>query len=263
MKFLRNLFPNKIEEIVGQEFDAELAPDQVFAVVGDIHGTLSLASKIVAKIESVASENTLNCETIVFVGDYVDRGEESRQVLGLLVDLQQKDPNRYICLRGNHEQMMLDFLDDPEKFGGRWLRNGGLQTLASFGVGGVTASSPAIVLKKARDNFRDSMPDGLETWIRNLPFTWQSGNVFVSHAGADPCSEMSDQMEQSLIWGHREFLTKQRQDGQWVVHGHFIVDHPVAEGGRINIDTGAYFSGKLTAALIGPNALVFAVASTT
>jgi serine/threonine protein phosphatase 1 len=258
MKFLKDLFFGKNQEVVLPEFNAEIAPDQVFAVVGDIHGMLSLATKIVEEIDRAASESKLSCQKIIFVGDYIDRGEESRQVLNFLRDLQQKDPDRYICLRGNHEQMMLDFLDDPEKFGGRWLRNGGLQTLASFGVGGVTASSAGDVLAKARDSLLECLPKGLETWIHELPFTWQSGNVLVAHAGADPNCPVTDQHEHSLIWGHRDFLTKHRQDGQWVVHGHFIVDQLVAENGRINVDTSAYFSGELSAAIIGPGVLLFA-----
>lgn len=211
-----------------------IAPDTPFQAVGDIHGRADLLERLLEKLDPALQT--------VFVGDYVDRGEESAQVLTRLKD------SDAICLKGNHEQMMLDFLDAPERRGPLWLHNGGLQTLASFGVG--LAESTPEALGQARDALHEAMGKELRDWLRALPLDWQTGNVAVVHAGADPALPIDDQAPDTLIWGHPEFDSVQRADGIWVVHGHTIVGGPSAEDGRVSIDTGAFATGRLTAATV-------------
>lgn len=222
-----------------------VSPDAPFQAVGDIHGRADLLERLIPMLDDGM--------TRVFVGDYIDRGEDSAAVLARLME------SGAICLKGNHEQMMLDFLDSPERRGGRWLRNGGLQTLASFGVGLSDAADPA-ALKEARDALRERMGEEMERWLRNLRLDWSSGNVAVVHAGADPELPMEDQAPEVLIWGHPAFERVQRRDGLWVVHGHTIVDAPGTEGGRISIDTGAYATGRLTAATVAEGEVTFLAA---
>lgn len=228
-------------------FRAELAPDAAFVVIGDIHGRLDLLEKMIEKLADKLGSDV----TLVFVGDYVDRGEDAAGVLSRLQILQAGLwPGKVVCLRGNHEAMLLDFLDGPELEGPFWLAHGGMQTLASFGILPPSHSATARDLCLARDRLIDALgPDRLE-FLRSLALTYESGNVLVSHAGANPHSPVHAQDEKHLLWGHPDFLNTDRKDGIWVVHGHTIFDMAQVKNGRISVDTGAYATNILSAAHI-------------
>lgn len=226
-----------------QAFDP-VAPGQPFYGIGDIHGCAGLLERLLGQLTPGVP--------VVCVGDYVDRGEQSAAVLRLL----SRRPDT-VCLRGNHEQMMLDFLTRPQKVGRVWLRNGGLQTLASFGVKGVTIGTTGAALDAASAALREAMGQDLIAWMDALPGLYQSGTVAVVHAGADPAVPMASQDAKTLFWGHPEFNRRERTDGIWVMHGHTIVPEPVAEHGKIAIDTGAYATGRLTAALVAEGEVQF------
>jgi serine/threonine protein phosphatase 1 len=228
-------------------FDAPLAPEQPLAVIGDVHGRDDLLGRLLAVVSAKAPD-----AQVVLVGDLIDRGERSAEVLRRVAG-----QGAWLCLKGNHEAMCLEFLDEPERYGPRWLFNGGLQTLASFGVGGVTERSRGEALRQARDRLRGAMGEALIGWLRERPLLWQSGNIVVVHAGADPERPVAGQDEQALLWGHPKFEEVPRQDGLWVVHGHTILPQPIVEAGRIGVDTGAYATGRLTAALIGAGGVEF------
>ncbi|WP_370160894.1 metallophosphoesterase [Limimaricola soesokkakensis] len=223
------------------DFDAALAPAKPLAVIGDVHGRADLLTLMLKQLEQDAPDHQ-----IVLVGDYLDRGEDSRAVLEKLYARSD-----LICLKGNHEAMCLEFMKDPERHGPRWLRNGGLQTLASFGVGGLGQGNDPARLVAARDALAAALGAETLAWLQDLPLSWRSGNVAVVHAGADPELPLSLQQEQALLWGHPDFERVSRQDGVWLVHGHTIVDQVKRQKGRIAVDTGAYASGRLSAALIG------------
>lgn len=238
-------------------FNAVLAPDVPFYAIGDIHGCDSLLERLILKLATLAHPEA----RLVCVGDYVDRGEQSAEVLRRLFDMQKVAGDLMVCLMGNHEHMMLRFLDDPAEHGARWLRYGGLQTLASFKVSGLPGSAaPDQEWFALRDDFRTALGPDLESWVRGLPSLWETGNVSVVHAGADPSVPISDQQRSTLLWGHSEFSNMPRPDGQWVVHGHTIVDAAQAKGGRISVDTGAYATGKLTAVLVESGKVSFLAA---
>lgn len=187
----------------------------------------------------------------VFVGDYVDRGERTAETLATLRTYQEKVPGQVICLRGNHEQMLQRFLHDPARHGARWLRHGGLQTLASYAISppqGEGASEKSWIA--CRNALQVAFGPATEAWLHELPDWWQTGNVAVMHAGADPAKSLEEQEQHSMLWGHPDFESTCRSDGNWVVHGHTIVDWPRPEEGRIPVDTGAYATGRLTFALI-------------
>jgi len=152
--------------------------------------------------------------------------------------------------------MLLKFLEDPAGSGPRWLQYGGLQTLASFGVGASIRNTDA-ALETARNELAEAMGAPLLTWLRTLPTLWQTGNVAVVHAGADPAQPLEAQPPRVLKWGHREFDRQPRQDGVWVLHGHTIVARPEAANGRIAIDTGGYATGRLSAAYVSPGSVRF------
>lgn len=242
MQFLSRIFGKK------PLFTAELAPEASFVAVGDIHGRMDLLDKIMGLLPK-------NDMPLIFAGDYVDRGEDSASVLRYLLDATSEDHLR--CLKGNHEAMMLEFLEDPQRAGKRWLVNGGLQTLASFKVPVSRADPGGEELIDISKKLADAMGPDLIRWVADLPTFWTSGNVTVLHAGADPALPLDRQLEQTLLWGHDAFGKVPRTDGQWVIHGHTIVPEPISKSGVISIDTGAFATGKLTAASISPGAVTF------
>ncbi|WP_372921995.1 metallophosphoesterase [Roseovarius sp.] len=231
-------------------FDAPLAPDTPFYAIGDVHGCKAQMDQL---LNLIAAEK--NQGTIVFVGDYVDRGEQSAQVLRALYE--RRDDPQLTCLVGNHEDMMLQFIDAPIRSGPRWLRNGGLQTLVSFGVSGVSAQPDEETLTRAGEDLKSAIGSGMLDWLRALPTRWQSGNIAVVHAGADPTEPMALQTDEVLKWGHSDFATQPRSDNTWVLHGHTIVEAPTVRDGRIAIDTGAYATGRLTAAYVSEEDVTF------
>lgn len=212
-------------------------PSSPFYVIGDVHGRADLLGQLLERLELGVP--------VICVGDYIDRGEHSARVLRLL-----RGRRDIRCLMGNHEQMLLRFLDEPERRGRHWLRNGGLQTLASFGIAGLSDSARGADLRAARNALRKAMGDDLIDWIAHLPTIYRDGNVAVVHAGADPEHPIDDQAEEALLWGHPRCGRTPRRDGIWIAHGHTIVDRPRASEGIISVDTGAYATGRLTAALV-------------
>lgn len=257
MRFLDRLKRSFREEPKRPPFSAPIAPNGDVIVVGDIHGSLHLLNRLLERIDTHIEAAGIAAPHLVFTGDYVDRGEDSQGVLRQIFELQQVMPDKVICLKGNHEQFMTKFLDDPGPNGARWFRNGGLQTLASYGIGNVTETSPAERLRDARDQLDAHLVDGQRDWLDGLPLMWRSGNLVVAHAGADPSVGFDTQKNRHLIWGHRDFLKLPRSDGTWVAHGHYFVDQAMAEDGRINVDSGACFTGVLSAAVIRPGSIEF------
>ena len=237
-----------------------IQPDRPFYAIGDIHGSLGLLEQLLEQIDADVEARGETAVDLVLLGDYVDRGEGSAQVLQRLEQLSTLFPEQVTCLKGNHEQMMIDFLADPARAGRRWLRNGGLQTLASYGVGGVSDMSGPRALEEAAHALRQQIPEEVLSWLEGLPSLWQSGNVVCVHAGLDPERALADHPEEILIWGHPRFAQVPRQDGLWVIHGHTVVADPRVEGGRISVDLGAYYSGRLCAAAVAPGGVDFLVA---
>jgi serine/threonine protein phosphatase 1 len=232
---------------------APIRPETPVWAVGDIHGRSDLALAILERIlgREPAPEEPVR---IVFLGDYVDRGEDARGVLELMADMAGWEEVAPVFLLGNHEAMLLGFLEDPEREA-RWLRVGGLQTCLSFGVGAYETVSPG-ELARIRDELAEAVAPHIG-FLRALSPLHRSGNVLFVHAAADPALPPERQKTDVLLWGHPEFEREPRADGLWVVHGHHVVDLPRIERGRIAIDTGAYFSGCLTAALIAEGRVEF------
>lgn len=212
------------------------SPEEDVEAIGDIHGRMDLLRALPA-VEPGA--------TRIFVGDLVDRGPDSRAVIEHVHA--QSIAGECVCLMGNHEAMFLKFLREPES-ARRWLHFGGMQTLASFGVGGVTENATDSTLRDAARAVAGAVSFDLVAWLEDRPAIWSSGTLFVVHAGLDPMRPPDAQARDVAIWGHPDFGTIPRKDRQWVVHGHTIVDAPVVRNGVVSIDTGAYATGRLTLA---------------
>ncbi len=226
-----------------------ISSDGPFVAIGDIHGCLPQMESLLLQCDGPGPR--------IFLGDYVDRGPQSAQVLARLYTLQTQDPANIICLKGNHEAMMLDFIDDPLGCGVRWLKYGGLDTLASYGIGAATATEDALDVANALEK---ALPDGMLAWLRDLPMRWSSGNMHCVHASMNPDKAPDAQSENALLWGHPNFFAKRRTDDQCVIHGHTIVPKGAVCDGRISVDTGAYRGGALTAVAISDNSARFVTA---
>ena len=208
-----------------------VAPVAPFRAVGDIHGRADLLARVLDRPGP----------PLVCVGDYIDRGPDSAGVLRMLA----ARPD-ITCLMGNHEEMLLAFLDAPDLAGPRWLHNGGVETLASFGISPAPGPQSVSALTEAAETLRAAMGEILLDWLRNLPSIWRSGNVAVVHAGADPARPLDAQTPETLHWGHPSFPGRRRRDAAWIVHGHVIVPEPRIQDGVVSIDTGAWATDRLT-----------------
>ena len=223
--------------------------------IGDIHGRADLLIALLQKIEQDAA--ALGGEPLtVFVGDYVDRGDHSRDVLECLSLIEVEAQSEIVFLRGNHEQMMLDFLEMPER-GARWLRFGGLATLMSYGLRGMTGTATAEHLEELRDRLAAAVDPAHLDFLDRLAHYHLAGNLLFVHAGADPALIPEMQDPEVLMWGAPGFGRTARGDGFWVIHGHTIVEQARAAGGIVSIDTGAYVTGRLTAARIHGGEVAF------
>lgn len=221
--------------------------------VGDIHGRADLLKDLLGRIVREAP-GWAGPPLIVFLGDYVDRGPASRQVLEALVKLAADRQIETAFLRGNHEDMLLRFLGAPET-GPAWIEEGGIATLESYGLKPVGPGADPAALEGLARRLAAAMGPHL-AFLKATLMWHRSGDLLFAHAGADPAQPPDRQSAQALLWGHPDFMTRarrggrQRRDGLWVVHGHIVVPLGYAEEGRIAVDTGAYATGRLTAARI-------------
>ncbi|MEP5762830.1 MAG: metallophosphoesterase family protein [Litoreibacter sp.] len=225
-------------------------PDQPLFIVGDLHGRLDLFEKMLERVDGAIGIVKLRNPLLVFVGDIVDRGPDSAGVVRRMMELTAEFPQNVVCIRGNHEQMLLDFLDAPAVRYSRWMRNGGVETCKSFGLSVQGENEDPQVVG---DALREAMGPEMIDWLRQRPTSHTCGNVACVHAAADPARSIDSQSDRVLIWGHPEFLTSIRKDGQWVAHGHTVFDVPMITDNRISVDTGAYMSGILSCAVLLPN----------
>ena len=212
--------------------------------IGDIHGCLDQVQRLVELCERDAGAQRAK---FVFLGDYIDRGPDSRNVIDFLIDLQKWSPDEIICLRGNHEELLLAAVDAPD-WEENWLRNGGIQTLQSYGAATVA-----------------TIPQDHIDWIRSLPKFHDDGLRFFVHAGVHPDRPLESQDEHDLLWIREPFLSSTKDFGCLVVHGHTPLSSgkPDIHFNRLNLDTAAVYGGPLTAALFservtGPEQFFFA-----
>lgn len=218
------------------------APDgERLYAIGDIHGALDALDALLEKID--ADAGGIDNAQLIFLGDYVDRGPDSKGVIERLTALKKDAPNS-VFLKGNHEAVMLEFLADPEE-ALEWLDWGGDQTLRSYGVAGA--------LTKPGDDLSDALskalPDYHRAFLETLDLTYRAGDYLFVHAGIRPGVAIEDQDEEDLLWIRKAFHSApaaKRPDAT-VVHGHHPTKKPVDAGWRIGVDTGACWSGVLTA----------------
>ncbi|MBB4371355.1 serine/threonine protein phosphatase 1 [Bradyrhizobium sp. cir1] len=200
--------------------------------IGDIHGCFDELLTLLAVCDLACPEEDAR---FIFVGDYIDRGPDSGRVVDFLIRRQADQERRFICLRGNHEEMLVRAADrhrsDRDLM--NWWGNGGEQTLESYGV----------------DDPGDLPAEHL-AWFRQLPLMHKDRHRLFVHAGIRPGVPLSLQSPEDLLWIREPFLSSADDHGLLVVHGHTPVTsgRPDLRANRLNLDTGACFGGPLTAA---------------
>jgi serine/threonine protein phosphatase 1 len=218
------------------------AGTRVYAI-GDVHGRADLLAEMHGLIRADADGATSSRRLIVYLGDYVDRGHDSAGVIEAL--LAGPEPGfEAVHLIGNHEQAMLDFLDDVA-IGPMWLYNGGGATLASYGVRAPHVASPR-ELEPVRRLLLERLPARHRAFLAGLRLWHAEGDYLFVHAGVRPGVALEAQSREDLLWIREEFLYSNRDFGHIVVHGHTIFDQPQLRPNRIGIDTGAFHTGTLT-----------------
>jgi len=228
---------------------ARFLEDRVGLAVGDIHGRADLLLEMLALLELRADhERRPGGEAIiVFLGDYVDRGPNSAAVLDLLLSGRPLGYERRF-LKGNHEQSLLDFLDEP-LLNRAWVLQGGAETMMSYGV----QPPPPIGTRDedwlaAAALLKERLPRAHVEFLRGLERYVEIADYAFVHAGVDPARPLAAQTDDALFWSRTKFLASKRPFSHRVVHGHTPAAEPFADTRRVGVDTGAYASGVLTAA---------------
>lgn len=227
--------------------------------IGDVHGRADLLERMFDAIENEADEDKSGPPLVVFIGDYIDRGPDSRAVLDLLLSGRPYGCERRL-LMGNHEQMLRDALRDPQ-LAPRWFAFGGLNTLVSYRLRPPPITAQPQELNEAMRRLEDAMGDAHLRLLAALEQVVPLGDYLFVHAGIHPAKPLSAQTERDLFWIREPFLSHRKRMPLRVVHGHTPVAAPTQSAPRIAIDTGAHASGVLTAARIRDDAVSFVSAT--
>ena len=230
----------------GQENKAPPRVDadvRVYAI-GDVHGRLDLLMKLMTKIAEDRADNPAARYKVIFLGDYVDRGNQSRELLDLLSQ-GPVDGFETVYLTGNHEDYLLRFLTDTSN-ASTWLYYGGANTLISYGIPASPLQNNPDRLIAIQQKFRNALPESHLAFLRRLEISHVEGDYFFVHAGVRPGVPLDDQATEDLLWIRDEFLASKADHGRVIVHGHSVRMRPELLANRIGIDTGAYDTGVLT-----------------
>ncbi len=213
-------------------------------VIGDVHGRLDLLRPLIDRIgEHSKTQGPVDSMHIVFLGDLIDRGDQSAGVLKFVHMISQRN-DCVITLMGNHEELMLRTYDGESSVLRVWMRTGGSETLRSYGlVPPARDADPRAFLAQ----MKRAIPAEIIEWLRLRPLTVRSGDYLFCHAGIRPGVALRKQSKADLLWIRDEFLNDNSAHGAVIVHGHSICAAPEVFDNRIGLDTGAYKTGLLTA----------------
>jgi serine/threonine protein phosphatase 1 len=218
-------------------------PDGVrIYAISDVHGCAQLLQQMLKVIDADVASSPPHRAIEIYLGDYVDRGPDSRTTLDLLIERSRR--GNAIFLKGNHEALMINALRDPTRIA-EWIRYGGLQTLISYGLSPSLSPDSAEQIELVQALIA-VMPPHHRSFLTRLRLTFTCGDFLFAHAGVRPGIALKSQREADLLWIREEFLESEINFGKYVVHGHTPVRSPDIRPNRINIDTGAYATGNLT-----------------
>jgi serine/threonine protein phosphatase 1 len=215
-------------------------------IIGDIHGRSDLLDRIVDEINRDINEFGWQESLTITLGDYVDRGPDSRGVLDRLS--RNPFPTDYIALKGNHEAIFEEFVNQPS-VASHWRDLGGLETLHSYGV-----PMDNLMLGKGFEEAARALsaviPEAHRTFLGSLKTHISIDNCFLCHAGVRPNVPLDRQNANDLLWIRDEFLNSRQSFGKMIIHGHTPNEWPEVRPNRVNLDTGAFATGRLTCLVI-------------
>ena len=230
----------------GPATPAATPPGTVVCAIGDIHGRSDLLEQIHAGLALDARLRPASRRVLVYLGDYFSRGVDARAVIERV--LAWRPPGwEIVTLKGNHEDLILRFLEGELRTGLHWLDYGGVDALAHYGI---PMADPEARDEAAgaelRHRLLGALPAAHRDFLRHLPASHREGGYFFAHGGVLPGVPLEAQSERDLVWIRKRFLRSEADHGAVVVHGHCISPEPEVRPNRIGIDTGAYRSGVLT-----------------
>ena len=234
---------------------AEVPPGfQVYAI-GDVHGRVDLLRRLIDVIEADAEQNPEARTVLVFLGDYVDRGFQSRDVIDFLLSDRLGNVETHF-LKGNHESAFETFLSDPD-FGPQWARFGGAETLMSYGIQPPRTKTVASEWEAVHEQLNRDLPVEHRSFLSSLSLYVTIGDYAFVHAGMRPGMALDQQTERDLLWIRDDFLADEGMFDHVIVHGHTPISEPHHDFRRIGVDTGAYLTGKLTAVRLVGSSVAF------
>lgn len=223
---------------------AEVSLRMRYYAVGDIHGRADLLAdmqrRIATDLRHYAGE-----ATVIYLGDYVDRGPDTRGVIDRLIACRLGSERVY--LKGNHEDMLLQFLDKPSKYR-RWLNVGGLQAARSYGLTGSPVSDNDLIAFAAE--LGTTLPEAHVNFLKSLQLSHTTERYFFCHAGVRPGTPLAKQDAHDLMWIKADFLEHRKSFGKVVVHGHSPGDVVDIRPNRIDVDTRAHATGRLSCVVL-------------
>ncbi len=214
--------------------------------IGDIHGRVDLLIRLIDTIiEDSSARQKVRYQVLIFLGDYIDRGPESSQVIDFLVN---HLPKRFktVFLKGNHEQMMLEAVKNKQALP-TWFHNGGKATLHSYGIDPEKYIFKPGATQILGELLEQKMPAKHKKFYKNLKLNTTFGDYFFVHAGVNPVIPLEEQKERDMLWIRQRFLQYKRKFEKTIIHGHTITASPEVRSNRVGIDTGAWRTGRLTA----------------
>jgi len=224
-------------------------PGTVVYAIGDIHGCCDLLDTLLQGIEQDCAQRPRQRTVVVYLGDYLSRGSDSRAVVNRVMSWQPQTEgtNEIIALTGNHEELALRYLGGELEAGRHWFDHDGLDALAHYGVIAADASArDDASMLTLRDRFAQALPQQHLLFFQSLAVSHREQDYHFVHAGVRPGVALSDQSAYDQIWIRKRFLESELDHGAVVVHGHSISAEPTVRHNRIGIDTGASASGVLT-----------------
>lgn len=216
-------------------------------VVGDVHGRLDLLEELLAKIHAELQHHPSRKTLLAFVGDLIDRGPSSAQVIERLRTY-RREGIRTVFLLGNHEEVLLRILNGDAQLITKWRWFGGSECLQSYGID--PAQFGQLTDEQALELVREAIPKTHQEFLESFADSCRFGDYLFVHAGIRPGVELEQQQQSDLRWIREPFLYDESDHGFVVVHGHTITSDVDERPNRIGIDTGAYRTGVLTALAI-------------